>query len=526
MREEVGYVYESPSVTEFTFVVSDDGAVGVGDYVLTEDPNDPTSYIMGRVEDVRRDVHEGIKGEVMRALMLGSNTVPDLDWTVIARVEVLGVLTENFDIRDARRPAKPMAKVYKMSDEELEKLLSPVDPERAVYLGRVKDATARVFLDPNALVSLHCAVLGMTGSGKSYTVGVLIEEMSRLGIPVIVIDPHGEYSSLRKPAESIPDGWDVEPEGIDDVVTFGPNGPDDGYDYEIIIDTTNLNVEDFKLLIPQMRKYKKADEYVHEAIQSLKDEWKKTGVKYDLADIIEKLEEKKKFVQKATEESAIDAALTSLRKLHRICGNLFGKEDSPDLHRFVKAGRVVVLSLKGLPDEAQQAVVTYFLKRIFEFRQSDEIPPVFTILEEAHNFAPTGEEMTRDKTAISAVRDFAREGRKFLAGLCVVSQRPGRVDSTVLSQCNTMIILKTANPDDLDNIRKSGEGITKEALKRIKSLPVGSAYVTGSAVKIPLFVDVRPRRTAHGGATPDVFEVIRRHEATNVDVDDDFDIGV
>src|SRR5208283_4904676 len=79
----------------------------------------------------------------------------------------------------------------------------------------------------------------------------------------------------------------------------------------------------------------------------------------------------------------------------------------------------------------------------------------------------------------------ASEGRKFGLGLCVVTQRAARIDKNVLSQCNTQLILQVTNPLDLKAITQS--------------LPVGVALITGGGYHTPLFCEVRPRSTRHGG---------------------------
>ncbi len=522
-RKVVGYVYESPSVREFTFVVSRDAEdVGVGDYVVVREPDSDGRELLGRVEDVRRDVHEGIKGEIAKASMVSGRPVPDLDWTVVARVEVLGAL-EDGRLRDPRMPARPTDAVYRLPESELEELFSKGE----VFLGRLKDSRARVFLGLNELITLHCAVLGMTGSGKSYTVGVLIEEAVRHGVPVVVIDPHGEYTSLREPSHDRErlERWGLEPEGLSDVEIFAPPYSEGLKDYPITIDTTKLEVDDFEVLAPELSKRKAAPQVLEEVVKELQRRYREEGEKYSLEDVVEELDAQAKRARASGDVVQYQAARAVLRDLRPLLRyGIFDTSESPDLRRHVRPGRVLVLNLRGVPDRAQQIVVTHFLRRLFELRQRDEIPPVLVVLEEAHNFAPAGEERSSSKTALSVVRDFAREGRKFLAGLCVVSQRPGRVDTTVLSQCNTMIVLRTANPDDLENIRKSGEGITKEALERIKGLPTGTAFVTGSAIRIPAFVDVRPRKTRHGGETPDVLEIVERWEET--DAEEDLDLGI
>jgi hypothetical protein len=73
------------------------------------------------------------------------------------------------------------------------------------------------------------------------------------------------------------------------------------------------------------------------------------------------------------------------------------------------------------------------------------------------------------------LRTIASEGRKFGLGLMVISQRPARIDKNVLSQCNTQIIMKVTNPNDLKAISKGLEGISSEVEEELKRLPPGVA---------------------------------------------------
>jgi hypothetical protein len=97
-------------------------------------------------------------------------------------------------------------------------------------------------------------------------------------------------------------------------------------------------------------------------------------------------------------------------------------------------------------------------------------------------------------------------------GLMVVSQRPAKVDKNVLSQCNTQIILKVTNPNDLKALASSVEGLTGDSEDEIQRLPVGVAFVSHPRISIPVLVEIRPRETAHGGESVDVMASIRGAE--------------
>ena len=80
-----------------------------------------------------------------------------------------------------------------------------------------------------------------------------------------------------------------------------------------------------------------------------------------------------------------------------------------------------------------------------------------------------------------------------------MSQRPARVDKSVLSQCAAQLILQVTNPLDVRAIAQSIEGLTDGMTETIQGLPVGTCLVTGGGFATPLFCEVRPRSSRHGG---------------------------
>ncbi|MCK4496615.1 MAG: ATP-binding protein, partial [Candidatus Aenigmarchaeota archaeon] len=158
-------------------------------------------------------------------------------------------------------------------------------------------------------------------------------------------------------------------------------------------------------------------------------------------------------------------------------------------------GRLSVIDLSETTNLfKKQVIVTHFARRLFNARRRDEIPPFLLVVEESHQFAP---EKMKEEHAISksVITLIAREGRKFNASLCLISQRPIQLSTTALSQCNTHFILRVTNPYDLEHIGKSSEGINQAVLKQISSLPVGSGLIVGEAVNFPLFVRIRNRKS-------------------------------
>ena len=106
------------------------------------------------------------------------------------------------------------------------------------------------------------------------------------------------------------------------------------------------------------------------------------------------------------------------------------------------------------------------------------------VVEEAHNYA-------NSRLAHSCRFQLARiasEGRKFGIGLCVISQKPSKIDEEILSQCNTGIYMHITNPSDKDHIRRSFESINDEIIKDLDSLDVGECIIAGALNRIPFLL--------------------------------------
>ena len=186
------------------------------------------------------------------------------------------------------------------------------------------------------------------------------------------------------------------------------------------------------------------------------------------------------------------------------------------VHDLVVPAKASILNLRGIPPNVQEVIVYKIVNDLFTARKHGDIPPFFLVIEEAHNFVP--ERSFGEAKSSQILRNVAAEGRKFGLGLCAVTQRPARLDKNVLAQCTTQVILKLTNPNDLKMVSNSAEGITSETEREIQNINVGTAMVIG-LVDMPLFVDVRPRKSKHGGEAInilDTFSDIGKDSKTDV----------
>jgi uncharacterized protein len=187
--------------------------------------------------------------------------------------------------------------------------------------------------------------------------------------------------------------------------------------------------------------------------------------------------------------------LSNMRLRGRLKG--FEFESLPDPYgspeAIVRPGQVSILYLGGYDDLTQSTVVSILLEALFSHRSdlTDKIAPFCTVVEEAHNFVPSMREGTEDKPSLTTVRRIITEGRKFGVGLVLVSQRPSRLDETVISQCNSFLVLRLVNPRDQRYVRDIMENLPESDARMLPGFGPGQGIVSGQAVRFPLIVQIR-----------------------------------
>ena len=156
--------------------------------------------------------------------------------------------------------------------------------------------------------------------------------------------------------------------------------------------------------------------------------------------------------------------------------------------------QLLVVDLSGVPNEiagtASAALVRIlFSVKVWQTPAERMVSPLLLICEEAHRYIPNSGE-AQYEAAQEAIRRVAKEGRKYGIGLFLVSQRPSEVESTVLSQCNSWIVLRTTNEIDRSHVRgilpDSLEGLAKmlSGLRRREAIFVGQAATLPSRIMV------------------------------------------
>lgn len=493
MQEEkndfVGLIYGDVGSTKFNFTV-DSRNLRKFDYVAA--PHEE-GYVLAQVMDIKG--YSDLKFE--DAITIKSNgSMPPIKSDISAYAEVIGFRDKEGHLQAPRSPFEAGAQITLAREDLIRHVLGlHAEKENGAYLGLLKGHNLPVYLNIDSLVQKHICILAKTGGGKSYACGVLIEELLKKKIPLVIIDTHGEYVSLGKPNKDKKDQknmekFNIKPSDYDSqIAAYSPLSGGEGATH---LTLNGMNLEGREILdLLQAKLSGPQIAVLYQTIKELK-EYKQV---YSIRDIIEAVER--------TKSNARWNVIASLESLDSI--GVFSDKGT-STQELVQKGKCSIINMRGVPPDIQDVVVARLTEELFTDRKAGKIPPFLFVVEEAHNYCP--EHGIGHAVSSSMLRTVASEGRKFGMGLCVVSQRPAKIDKNIISQCNTNIILKVTNPNDLKAIIQSVEGLTSQTYDEIQRLPIGVALISGASIQIPILVEIRTRETDHGGKSVTVFKDI------------------
>ncbi|QDU37638.1 AAA-like domain protein [Maioricimonas rarisocia] len=470
--------------------------------------------------------------------------------TLYATVELIGFKDATTgEIRMPRRPLDPGSKVFGVDYAFLRQFYQ-FSEETSIHIGNLvgyeRGAEAvPIYLDVNTLATEHLAVLAMTGSGKSYTVGRIIERLvGQMNGTVVVFDPHGEYGrafeggQMRTNPEidAVEDLRDKQalPKIVDALGRLQDNGggitvytpQDDGFDrkyagsnHRLALQFDHFDVDSIGEILPGLT------EPQARVLDVAIRKWKidQPNPPRDVNTLLELLTTRLDDVRNdqslnlSTEEaralggrSAAIAGIRLRQVLNEARAFYTAGVDHPtsvkDLIglRGQGVGRLVIVDLQGLSDDARQIIVALLSSEILNAAtdKTEPIRPCFLVYEEGHNFAPAGGQSISRRI----IKRIAGEGRKFGVGFAVISQRPSKLDSDVTSQCNTLITMRIKNPDDAQFIRRSTEQLTKADIDELPALSTGEALISGRSIPAPLLVRIGYKALKHGGESPKILD--------------------
>lgn len=416
----------------------------------------------------------------------------------------------------------PQQKVYLTPKSELSYIFGQGGPA-AVEIGEhVGTGGTPCYADMNELLGKHTAVLGSTGAGKSGTVAAILhcllergekQHYEKWNPQIVLLDPHNEYGgafpghhrlSTDEGTLSLP-YWMLS---LDETIglLIGKT------EYAA---TSQSNIVKNALLDVRQQGVDKVDGVTEDEISvdspipytlgdptGLDEFGKKDGAVYDegLVGAINKQRPNDRNKKNHEDVNKVLRKLTSLLKDARLSFMMQPWDGEGDplaevVAQFMGDGDSIrIVDLSGVPNEVAGAASSLIARTLFSvklWQSADErkSSPILLVCEEAHRYVPDRGE-AQYEAAQEAIRRLAKEGRKYGIGLMLVSQRPSEVEATVLSQCNSWLVMRITNDADRDHVRSilpdSLSGLTKvlSGLRRREAIFVGQAAMLPSRILI------------------------------------------
>jgi DNA helicase HerA-like ATPase len=444
----------------------------------------------------------------------------------------------------SQSPPSPGDKVYKIeSEDEILKIISSNSKDTYfINFGRLFGYThVPLPLDINA-IPMHLSVLGVTGSGKSYTTGYLVELLSdikvgnhKTALPIMIIDANGDYldfyESFHIEGKNIGNFSDVyrfvfnnSPAKLNKgtrILSMDPNVFEPREVAELIVTyysggmLNELQVAGLELAFRRLQ-----EEGGYEISSLLLRSYDRLIAELEDARR-EKLIHDQTFgaIRRALDKFKNDVvdsyALFDYSNLATLNSNFIDEITNPKKPTL----SIIDFSADGAPGvspQLKQLVVSYItkilLKKFTEYKINGVDRILLLIIEESQNYCPNlvtypiGYSLARNNLA-----QIATQGRKFGLSLCLVSQRPSFVDPIVLSMVNTFIIHRIS-AEDVAFIRKISGGLPKVIENKLVNLTTGRAIVSGQMNKLgfPVVVDIPGRKILPKMGKIDVSAILRR----------------
>lgn len=390
--------------------------------------------------------------------------------------------------------------------------LTPLSELRFIY-GHGKGATINIgehvgsggtpcYADMNELLGKHTAILGSTGAGKSGAVAAILHSLLERGYEldnwmprIIILDPHNEYGaafpehkrlSTEEGSLSLPYWLLNLQETISLIVGKKESAA-----------TTQANIVKEALLEARKEGAEKL------GIEDVDEITIDSPVPYDFQSFKSMIETERDKLS-PSKQGSYNSILNKIQILQddtRMSFLMSPCDNTSDpfpnvISQFIGEGSPVrIVDLSGVPNEVAGIASAVIARTLFNFKlwqtsEERESDPTLLVCEEAHRYVPNQGE-AQYEAAQEAIRRIAKEGRKYGLGLILVSQRPSEVEATVLSQCNTWIVLRITNDTDREHVRSilpdSLVGLTK-VLSRLRRQ---EAIFTGQAAMLPSRILIR-----------------------------------
>lgn len=503
----------------------------------------------------------GLINKIMRKALVGANeTEKDYDDDIqndrmvvenIVRVTLIGTLLDavgteqNVFRRTLETVPEIDAPCFALGGERLTAFMRAiskqvVEGQEPLSLGKYKlDEEADAWIDGNRFFQRHAVVVGSTGSGKSWTVARILEQVAQLpNASALLFDIHGEYTPL--------DG-----DGISHLKVAGPadlaanRTLTDGVLYlpywlltyeemlAMLLDRSDQNAPNQAMIfnrevIDAKRAYLEGSDKEDVLANFTSD----SPVPYSIENVLTKLDEwDTQMVPGARQEKQgpFHGKLTRfIQRLQskaedRRLGFLFSAGDDAMRYEWMQelatvllgsttvrgAGGVKIIDFSEVPSDILPLIIGLVARVVFSVQQwtdKDKQHPIALLCDEAHLYIPERHESGVAEQGLKSFERIAKEGRKYGVGLTIISQRPAEVNRTVLSQCNNFVAMRLTNAEDQAVIRRLMPDTLGGFAELLPILDIGEALVVGDAAILPSRIQIAEPTNRPNSATIDFWD--------------------
>lgn len=465
--------------------------MGIGNYVVSIN-----KFIYATLPSCKRVISR-ITKIIDRSLFYEQNIFSDnSNDKILIEADLVGIyddITKRFDYGINTFPIIG-SEIFALNNEIYETMLCN-STNYLLEVGRsYNDSNVSIYANPDILFGKHLGVFGNTGTGKTCTVASVIQGLKRrikscnnisvnLSPKIIILDSNNEYSTAFSSS-----------------------------DYKVrIIEKEELNLPHYNLSFTEYYKFLGASQGVQapvlkEAISGLKDKYGKFKL-IDLPTKIEDVITKRSNNNNFSFNQWYGWCSTLINRIDKIVederiSNIIDSSVVPDtVQQIINSDDEIFIINADFDKDELDVIMFLFSKLLFKYaarmRDENQRCNLLVLFEEAHRYI-NEEDSEEYKLGNLYIERLAREGRKYGIGLIISSQRPSELSKTVLSQCNSFIIHRITNKNDLEFVNKvlslNNQGLLKyiSGLEKQYAVALGEAFSYSDIIKI-CTADPRPR---------------------------------
>ncbi len=372
------------------------------------------------------------------------------------------------------------------------------DSGATVRVGCIRqDSSIPAMVRVDDLLGKHFAILGTTGTGKSCTTALILRAIleKNPAAHIVLLDPHNEYATafgdwaeVISPRNMQLPFWLLNFEEIVEVLI---GDPERKAEIEVLQELIPIAKSRYSTgRNPESNKLRRG---VVDTARYTVD----TPVPYRISDLTSLIDERmgklenkrdlapyrqlKNHIENISQDGRYGfmfGSLTVYDGMTQVLGRIFRVP--------VNEKPITILELTGLPTEIVNVVVSVLCRMTFDFALwSEGQVPVTLVCEEAHRYVPANATLGFEPCK-RAIAKIAKEGRKYGASLCIVTQRPAEIDPTILSQCNTVFALRMANDKDQSIVQSAVSDTGSGLLEFLPSLGQREAIAFGDGMSLPV----------------------------------------